>query len=115
MVLTFTDELTADDCRALIDTIVALEQKLERTPNRLIDVSMINRFGVGYPDFESMARARSALPPKNPIRTAILAPSDLQFGIGRMFENLNQHPLVETCVFRDRAAALAWLGNSPRT
>lgn len=113
MVLTFTAELTPEACRRVVEDIAVLEKSLERTPNRLVDISLIQRFGVGYPDFESMANARRALPPKNPIRSAVVAPHDLQFGIGRMFETLNQHPLVTTAVFRNRETALAWLKESP--
>lgn len=47
-------------------------------------------------------------------RTALVFASELAFGLGRMFDqtrNVSGSP-VEYMSFRDRAAALAWLGGS---
>jgi hypothetical protein len=42
-------------------------------------------------------------------RTAYLVGSELQFGMARMFESLTHGSGVERGVFRDPAAAVAWL------
>ncbi len=47
-------------------------------------------------------------------KTALVVPSDLGFGLARMYESmaeLKNHP-VEHGVFRSRAEALAWLENA---
>ena len=48
------------------------------------------------------------------IRNAIIAPRDGIYGASRTFQSLSEgkQPL-ETAVFRDRAAALQWLGKDP--
>jgi hypothetical protein len=43
------------------------------------------------------------------VRTALVAVTPVQLGIARMFQTLNDHPLIELRVFSDREAAVAWL------
>jgi hypothetical protein len=43
-------------------------------------------------------------------RVAILATSDVAFGLARMYQSFRGDSTVEFEVFRDRAAALEWLG-----
>ena len=45
------------------------------------------------------------------VRTAFVAPRDLEFGLLRMFEVLREGKGVQTSVFRDKERALEWLGN----
>ena len=45
------------------------------------------------------------------VRTAFVAPRDLEFGLLRMFEVLREAKGVQTSVFRDKERALEWLGN----
>lgn len=51
-------------------------------------------------------------PPTGAGRFAIVAPQDLAFGVGRMYQvhrGLNERSTREVGVFRDRDSALAWL------
>lgn len=48
-------------------------------------------------------------------RTAIVAPRDQSYGIGRMYEVFAEGGPERVRVFRDPAAALAWLGLEPDT
>lgn len=47
---------------------------------------------------------------REPGRVAILADSDLVYGLGRMYEVFRNSPTAEYRAFRDEATALAWLG-----
>jgi hypothetical protein len=47
-----------------------------------------------------------------PKRTAVVAPSVAEFGVARMFALGTDRPNYPVNVFRDRAAALEWLGLS---
>jgi hypothetical protein len=56
-------------------------------------------------------------PPGHGGRFAIVAPRDLVFGLGRMYETFREMTPGSTkqvSVFRDRAAALGWLSGSDR-
>ena len=46
------------------------------------------------------------------VRVALLAPSDVAFGLARMYGTLVESFQREVRVFRDAAAACAWLGIS---
>lgn len=45
-----------------------------------------------------------------PIRTAVIAPRDLPFGLGRLYEALAAESPEVVQVFREPAEALEWLG-----
>jgi hypothetical protein len=47
------------------------------------------------------------------VKTAILVGSNLAFGFARMYQELIEHPQITVGVFRNRDAALAWLGAEP--
>lgn len=42
-------------------------------------------------------------------RTALLAPSDILFGVSRMYEVIGERPDLSSKVFRDEETALDWL------
>ena len=48
-----------------------------------------------------------------PFKTAVIAPTDLPFGLARMYEALAAESPEEVTVFRDEASALAWLELGP--
>ena len=48
-------------------------------------------------------------------RMAIVVASDVLFGMLRMFHTLSESAFAETQIFRDRAEALQWLGESGPT
>lgn len=113
--ITFAGEITSADLAACIHHMVDLEGRMAVTPNRLVDLGTATRMAIGYSDIANVAQARRALAPANPIRTAIVAHSAVQQGYARMFQTLNDHPLVTIAVFADRAAAEAWLREPRRT
>jgi hypothetical protein len=106
---TFADEITAADLAVVIHHAIELEGRVAVTPDRLVDLGPSTTLANGYSDISNIAQARRALTPANPIRTALIAHSAVQQGYARMFQTLNDHPLVTIAVFSDRAAAEAWL------
>jgi len=50
---------------------------------------------------------------KNKVRSAVFAPSDYQFAMARLFQELNLNPDIEVRVFRDKTQALEWVGWVP--
>jgi hypothetical protein len=45
-------------------------------------------------------------------KVAFVAPADLEFGLGRMYEMMEHESLMETRVFRELDAACEWAGLS---
>lgn len=87
-----------------------IEEARSHARNRLIDLSGATELAVNFEDVDRLAksRAKSILPV--PVRTAIVAPGPVQFGIGRMYQSLMANPSIEVCVFRTETEALAWIG-----
>ncbi len=72
---------------------------------RLVDVN------VPASEIREVARAKSPnVDSDNDRKVAVLAPSDLGFGMMRMLASVREHPGLTLNVFRDLEQAKAWLG-----
>jgi hypothetical protein len=63
--------------------------------------------------WRAAAREAAAGPPLSARRLAIVAASDAAFGMSRVYQQLADGEAVRVRVFRDLAAARAWLGIGP--
>ena len=83
------------------------EAGFESDMNQLIDLSQTERF-------ELAAGTLRQIVAMNPFgkgsRRALVSPSDLAFGMSRMFEAFSDGSEQEVRVFRDMAEAREWLG-----
>ena len=104
------ETLTPKDLVRLADDVIELEAAFDRTPWRVTDMRGIRHFRVGFRDMLAFADRRKDAPPRQPIRSALVVNSHVQYGFGRMFQTLNDHPLVTVEIFRDISEALDWLG-----
>src|SRR5262245_279296 len=90
------------------------DPRLPGQPDVLLDFSRLTAF----PDrdqIRSVAREVRDLAPKISWRNcAIVAPEDLAFGIGRMFEMTSEPSFRATMVFRSLADAEVWLQRGAR-
>jgi hypothetical protein len=82
--------------------------------NELLDLSEVERVELTSTDsIEEFARLAVSMDvPATATRFAIIAPTDLMFGLGRMYEayrNLNEQSTKQAQVFRSRHEAMAWL------
>lgn len=105
----FSGVLTPEDLAELAPMVIALEREHTVTPHRISDLSEITSISVAYEDMSRFVRVRTLNPPKNPIRSAIVAATAIQLGYARMFQTLNDHPLVKIEIFPDVASAEAWI------
>ncbi len=103
--------VTSEDLRRSLMDVEAIEAAYERTPDRITDLSACDTALWSFDVIEELAARRRAAQLKNTVRSAIYAPTDLQFGFSRMFQILNDNPRIQVEVFRDLAEAEAWLGN----
>lgn len=94
--------------------IAQLEATLATTPDRISDLSAVTNIDLGFAEMDHAALVRRMAVLKNPIRSAIIAPTDLQFGMARMFQSLNNNPKIMIAIFRDAASAWQWI-RSPKT
>lgn len=75
-----------------------------------VDLSNIDRFSVDKDDIQDTALADEKIAKiVGKIKVAILAPTDIAFGMARMWQAYVDQIGWETYVFRDRTTAEAWL------
>jgi hypothetical protein len=112
-VLEIFGKVTPHDLLRIATDVLALERSQPVSPNRFTDLSAITEFGFSYETLSNIASLRRASPPANPIKSAFYVASATQFGAARMFQTLNQGHNLTIEIFRDKAAAFAWLGAPP--
>lgn len=102
-------ELTIEEISNLGRELARLEAGFEKTPDRLTDLSAVEKGEFDYATLEGLAqRSRSRVYP-NRFKSAIVAPQPLQFGLSRIFQTLSDNPTINLQVFRTRAEAEIWL------
>lgn len=77
----------------------------------LPDFTAITQFQVGTDDIKALAKINTEMAKivRQPTCVAVVAPSDLAYGISRMWEVYVEPTLWKTRVFRSRPEANAWL------
>jgi hypothetical protein len=103
------DTLTDADLRGLAEAVIVIEAPLTTTPSRVADLSGLTRLEVGYNGVDALAQRRRDIRVKGTSRTALVVANDMQFGVARMYQTLNDHPKITTEIFRDLESALAWV------
>lgn len=103
---TFTDQ-------ELIDTKMHILEVMRQgmpVDYGLVDFSDIDRFAVDSAGIREAARIDMAMAQTvGKVTVAVIAPSDIAFGMARMWE-IYVHPTHwDTCVFRNRIEAESWL------
>ena len=76
---------------------------------RLIDFRQITTAAVGYAEVAPLAERTRTRPLARHVRAAMLVREPVQMGLARMFQILNEHPLVTMRIFEDEASARAWI------
>jgi len=82
--------------------------------DELADMREAESFAVPHPDrVRELAALAASMDPPKPSRMAIVAPQDIAFGLGRMFEanrEMDERSTKSVGVFRTLEEALAFLG-----
>jgi len=110
--IVLTGILMPGELARLADALAAAEDAAAVVPHRLTDLTGVTRFEIGFDDMFELARRRRERSPANAIRSALVAATPVQLGFARMFQTLNDHPLITLAIFPDVDAALAWLAES---
>jgi hypothetical protein len=110
--ITYTGTLDARDFTRLANELAKLEQELPVTPSRLSDLSSCDHIDLDFAAMMAFTANKRTSPPKNPIKSALVAANPTQYGFARMFSALEVHPDIEIQIFPDADAAWAWLAAS---
>ena len=100
---------------AVASEVIELERGGTYTPSRLIDVRDVGDSTVRYPDLAQLAERSRTRPLAAPVRSAIVVAKPVQLGYARMFQILNEHPMITVHIFEDESAAREWLAPALRS
>jgi len=106
----FAGALQPLELRTKLDEFNAREATLNPAPHRISDLSELTKFEVNFLDIEQFAKSRRNLKFPNAFKSAVIAPSEVQYGYARMFQTLNDHPQIDLRIYRTRAEACGWVG-----
>jgi hypothetical protein len=104
----FHGQLTSADLVGGAEGLAKMETEAEVAPDRISDLSSIDGLTLDFAAVEACASLRRSAPLKNLVKSAIIAPTPVQFGFARMFQTLNTNPKVTVRIFTDAESALAW-------
>ena len=110
--VTFSGSITADDLTLVVRETIQMEANLRSSPDRLVDFGESTNVAVSFANVATVASARREIAPRNPIRTAIVVYNAAQRGYARMFQIVNDHPLVTVRIFETREQAEGWLARA---
>jgi hypothetical protein len=77
---------------------------------RLIDLTAVSGVNLDFGAIARFAEDRRRWSLARRVKAAILVGSDVMFGLARMYEQMLDNPEISVDVFRNRTAAMAWLG-----
>jgi hypothetical protein len=106
---TFSGTLSAADLAEAVGVVRESEAHGLLYTRRLNDLTGITVMEVRLPEIYALAKLRRETPLPRRVRAALVAATPVQVGVARMFQTLNDHPLVDTRLFAEVEAALAWL------
>jgi hypothetical protein len=90
-----------------------LEAATLRPKDRVFDLTQIESLEVGFPEVFTLARERGVREVTDRIRSAIIASRPIQVGYARMFEMLNDNPLIDARRGQPRGGAALARGAAP--
>ena len=106
--ITAHGKINWEDISGLGPSLKRIEDELPKAPNRVMDLSASTGADLDFHAVSSFTRMRNQTVLKNPVRVAIIAPSDLQFGMARMFQSMIANPHFNFCTFRNPEEAWNW-------
>jgi hypothetical protein len=77
--------------------------------HRITDTREITELACDFRGVAAFARDRRDSVFPNAFKSAIIAPDIAHFGFARMFQTLNDHPMISIAIFPDGEEALEWL------
>ncbi|WP_404423854.1 hypothetical protein [Nibricoccus sp. IMCC34717] len=107
--ITLRGQIVLEDLIAVVEQSRPYEVADRRAPNRFTDISEANAIMITFEDMSLFARRRTEATLPNRVKNAVFAPTEVHYGLARMFEQMNRNPNIELCVFRTRDEAWAWL------
>jgi hypothetical protein len=109
-----TGTITPADLDRLAREAEAAEDALPAAMDRITDLTAVEHFDVGFSAVNQLADRRRVRKFSRPIKSAIIVHEALQYGLARMFQTLNDNPMIEIQIWHSMAEATDWLANAAK-
>lgn len=100
---------TNGDLRDLAKEARRIEAAEDPVRHRITDTREITELACDFRGVSEFAEDRRGCVFPNAFKSAIIAPDVAHFGFARMFQTLNDHPMISIAIFPEEREALAWL------
>ena len=101
--------LTEAEIGDLGRTLVRLEADYPTTPNRLTDLTEVEKGNFPYAAIQERAQKNRDRVYATRFKSAIVAPKTVDYGLTRIYQTLSENPQVDLQIFKTRAEAEEWL------
>jgi len=109
--ITLQGRVNSEDFKRIADVGEKVEAECNVSLDRILDFSFSEGLDLPSAALELYADRQRQASLKNHIKSAIVAPDALSYGLSRMFQTLNDNPKITVQIFTDRNHALAWLSS----
>lgn len=106
--------LTSEELALCSDELVKIDTGSPVSLDRVTDLTEIDALHLDFGAVDAIAARRRAAAVKNSIKSALVAPKPVQFGLSRMFQTLATNPKIQIEIFKDRPGAMKWLSKDPK-
>lgn len=81
-------------------------------PHCVADLTGVTEVAIHYPEISDLAERCRRLRFPNPIKSAIVTSNQQHLGYARMFQTLNENPLIAIRIFPDEPSANRWIAGA---
>jgi hypothetical protein len=107
--LTYAAYVSRDDVLNSAHAIIDLGSQCAHRPDQLTDLTAIKQSETGYDVLMPVGIERRTRTFPNTFKHAIVAPTELPFGLARMFQSLVSNPQIDTQIYKTVTEAEQWL------
>jgi hypothetical protein len=104
----FYGRVTEQDLVMLADTARKADDWSKGLPHRIVDWTHVESFDIGYTELAAFAQTRKQDKLKIPIKVAHLVSSQVEFGLMRIYQTINENPQIEVRILKTVGEAEAW-------
>jgi hypothetical protein len=107
----FQGTMDPEDLDRLATAMFEFEGRTAPVPDRITEFTGLTGTGVliNFNDMLQLAHRRKRSGLQTPIRSALVVALPIHMGYARMFQTLNDHPMVTIRIFETVEAAEAWI------
>src|SRR4051794_37188272 len=103
---------TASELNQLADEAEIAEASYPVAPDRITDLTAVERFEVGFQGIYAFAIRRGAQRFSRVVKSAIVVQDPVQFGIARVYEALNDNSQIQIRIVRSVTEAKEWFADT---